>query len=96
MGELTHVGSLSGVLALDNIPEHVHGGVGLDRDTSLHTLLVDVLDQLLGARASSGFLIGGIGRGNGGDSSLVVEAVQIATGLLELTDPFVWLQSEDC
>lgn len=57
---------------------------------------MNVLDQLLGARASGGFLIGGIGRGNGGDGSLVVEAVQIATGILEFTDPFVRLESEYC
>lgn len=74
-GGSTHVWPLRGVFALNNVPQHIHGGIGLDRNASLHTLLVDIFNQLLGACASSGFLIGRFGRGHGGDRSLVVEAV---------------------
>jgi hypothetical protein len=89
--EFTHVRSLRGVFTLKDIPQHINRGIGLDRNTSLHTLFVNVANQLLGACAGGGFFIGGIGRGNGGDRSFVVETVQVATGVLELTNPFVWL-----
>jgi len=89
--ESTHVWLLRGVLALNDIPQHIYRGIGLDRDTSLHTLLMNVANQLLGACPSGGLFICRIGRGNGGDRSLVVEAVQIATGILELADPFMRL-----
>jgi hypothetical protein len=89
--EITHVWSFRGVLALNNIPQHIDGGIGLNRDTSLHTLLVDIADQLLGTGASGRLFICRIGRRDGGNRSLVVEAVEIATGLLKLHDPFMRL-----
>lgn len=52
---------------------------------------MDVFDQLLGVCPGSRLFIGRLGRGNGGDRSLVVKAVQIATGLLKLADPFMRL-----
>ena len=54
---------------------------------------MDILDQLARAGARGGSLVGGIGRGNGRDGRLVVETVQIAAGILELSDPFVRLMS---
>lgn len=93
MGNLamTHVWSFGGVLALNNVPQHIDGGIGLNSDTSLHTLLVDIANQLLGASPSGSFFIRRIGRGDGRNSRLIVEAVKIATGLLKLDDPFMRL-----
>lgn len=88
---MTHVWSFRGVLALNNIPQHIDGGIGLNSNTSLHTLLMNIANQLLGASASGSFFIGGIGRRDGGNSSLIVETVEIATGLLKLADPFMGL-----
>jgi hypothetical protein len=88
---MTYVRSFGGFLALNNIPQHIDGGIGLDRDTSLHTFLVDITNQLLGAGTSGSFFIGRISRGDGGNSRLIVEAVKIATGLLKLPDPFMRL-----
>jgi hypothetical protein len=87
----THVWSFRGVLALNNIPQHIDGGIGFNRDTSLHTLLVDIANQLLGTGTSGRFFISRIGGRDGGNRSLVVEAVEIATGLLKLDDPFMRL-----
>lgn len=88
---MTHVWSFGGVFALNNIPQHIDGGIGLNGDTSLHTLLVDITNQLLGTGTSGSFFIGRIGRGDGGNSRLIVETVKIATGLLKLSDPFMRL-----
>lgn len=90
----TYVGALRDLRALDDVPQHVDGGVGLDGDTGLHALLVDIADQLAGAGAVGGCLVGGIGRGDGGDGCFVVEAVQVAAGLAELADPFVRLRQK--
>jgi hypothetical protein len=88
---LTHVWSLHRVFTLKDIPQHIDRGIGLDCDTSLHTLLVNVANQLLGVCAGGGLFIGRVGRGDGGDCSLVMEAVQIAAGILEFANPFVGL-----
>lgn len=94
---MTHVWSFHGILALDNIPENIDGGIGFNSNTRLHALLVNVADQLLGTGTSGGIFIGGIGRSDRGNSSLVVEAVKVATGLLKFADPFVRLkQSKEC
>lgn len=88
---VTHVWSFGWVLALNNIPQHIDGGIRLNGDTRLHTLLVDITNQLLGASPSGSFFIGRFGRGDRGNSRLIVEAVKIATGLLKLSDPFMRL-----
>jgi len=54
---------------------------------------VDVADELAGAGAAGGGLIGRVGGRDGGDGGLVVEAVEITAGVLELADPAVWLRS---
>jgi hypothetical protein len=87
----THIGTLVLVRAVENVPENVDRGIRLDGNAGLHALLVDIFDQCARAGPLGGGLIGGIGRGDGGDGGLVVEAVQIAAGLLELLDPFVRL-----
>jgi hypothetical protein len=87
----THVWSLVHIGAIEDIPENINGSIGLDGDTGLHALLVDVLDQFARRSAGGGGFVGGIGRGDGGDGGFVVEAVEIAASLLELVDPFVRL-----
>jgi hypothetical protein len=88
----THVWSLSGVFTLKNIPEHIDRCIRLNSNTSLHTLLVNITDQLLGAGTIGSLFIGRVGRGDGGDSRFIVETVKIATGILELANPFMGLQ----
>lgn len=87
----THIGALLLIGALQNIPEHIDRRVRLDRDTGLHALLVDILDQCTRTGGLRGALIGRFGRGDGGDGGLVVEAVQVTAGLLEFLDPFMRL-----
>lgn len=81
---------------VQDVVQDVHGRLGLDSNSGADTEAVDVLDELFRA----GLLVaGGFGRlGVGGiDGSLVVEAVQVAAGLLELLDPFFgyWSPSVD-
>jgi len=52
---------------------------------------VDKPDQFAGARGTSSGVCG-LGAGGGVDGGLVVEAVQIATGLLEFPNPFMRLK----
>ena len=86
----THIWHFFLVWVLKDIPQDINLGAWLDSNTSLHAFVVDELDQLLGrcflVRACRGFF-GSSGR----YSSFVVEAVQIAPCLLELTDPFLRL-----
>lgn len=89
--EETHLWSLTQIRAVEDIPENINGGIGLDGDTGLHALLVDIFDQFARRCAGGGGFVGGIGCGDGGDGSFVVEAVKVTAGLLELVDPFVRL-----
>jgi hypothetical protein len=91
MRSRTHVWSLSRVFALENIPQHIDWCIRLNSNTGLHTLIVNITDQLLGAGPLGSLFIGGVGRGDGGNSCLIVETVEIATGILELANPFVRL-----
>lgn len=50
---------------------------------------MDISDQSLGVGLFVGGLLGALG--GAGKGGLVVEAVQIASGVLELLDPFLWL-----
>jgi hypothetical protein len=52
---------------------------------------VDISDQRLGVGLLVGLLLGTLGVA--GKGSLVVEAVEVASGLLELLDPFLGLMS---
>lgn len=51
---------------------------------------MDVLDELLGVGLPVTRGFGGVG-GGGVDGGFVVEAVEVAAGLLEILDPFLWL-----
>lgn len=51
---------------------------------------MNISDELLGAGLALCSLLGALG--SGGKRSFVVEAVKVATGLLELFDPFLGLQ----
>ena len=76
---------------LQNLPQHVDRSIRLDSDTSEQTVVVDISDQCLGVGLLVGLLLGALGvAGKGG---LVVEAVEVASGLLELLDPFLGLMS---
>lgn len=86
-----HVWSLIELGAIENVPQHVDWSVGLNGDTGLHAFFVDILDQLARAGARGGGLVSGIGRGDGRNGGLVVEAVEVTAGLFELVDPFVRL-----
>lgn len=89
----TYFGSLVQIGTVQNVPQDIHWGIWLDRNTGLHACLVDILDQFAGAGTARGGLVGGIGGGNGGHGSLVVEAVKIAASLLEVGHPFVRLSN---
>jgi len=90
-----HVWPLVQLRAVENVPQYVYRGVRLDGHAGLHALVVDVLNQLAGTGARGRGLVGGIGRGDGRDGRLVVEAVQVAAGLFEILDPFVRLRCFD-
>lgn len=87
---LTHIRDLILCLAVENIVENVDWCARLESNAGSEALVVDVLDEFFGAgllvRGSRGFV--GSGRV---DSSFVVEAVKIASSLLELLDPFLRL-----
>lgn len=85
----THIRLLLSISVLQDIPEYIHRSVGLDGDTSQQPAVVDIPDQLLGAGALLRRLLGALG--GAGEGRLVVEAVQVAAGLLELLDPFLGL-----
>lgn len=89
-GVSTHVRAILLILSGQNIPQHIDGGIGLNGNTGLHAFVVDKPDQLAGARGPGGGVCG-LGAGGGVDGGLVVEAVQIATGLLEFPYPFMRL-----
>lgn len=89
----THVGALVDVFTVEDIPENINGGIRLNCNTGLHTFLVDIFDQFTRTGTGSSGFIGRIGRGDGGDGSFIVEAIEIATGFLELVNPFMRLIS---
>ena len=66
------------------------GSAGFKGNAGSEALVVDVLDEFLG----TGLLVGGSGWFLGGgrvDGGFVVEAVEIASSLLEFLDPFLGL-----
>lgn len=86
---MTYVGSLVLVGILQNLPEYINGSLGLNGNAGEQPLVVDVLDQGLGVGLLVGLVFGVLGVAREG--GLVVEAVEIAAGLLELLDPFLGL-----
>lgn len=85
-----YIGDLILSLTIQDVVQNIDGSTGLESDTGSEALVVDILDELLGA----GLLVG-LGRGffGGGrvDGGFVVETVQVATCVLELLDPLLWL-----
>lgn len=75
---------------VQDIVQDVHRCLRLNSNSGADAEAVDVLDELFraGLLVAGGFGRIGVGRVNGG---LVVEAVQVAAGLLELLDPFLRL-----
>lgn len=91
---MTHVRALRLVLVVQDLPQHVNRGVGLDGDAGLHALLVNVADEFARAGATGGEGVGWAGGGDGVDGRFVVEAVQVAPGLSEVLDPAMGLESQ--
>jgi len=90
---VTHVGALVDVFTVEDIPENINRGIRLNCNTGLHTLLMDIFDQFTRTGTGSSSFISRIGRGDGGDGSFIMEAIEIATGFLELVNPFMRLNS---
>lgn len=87
---LIYIRNLILCFAVEDVVENVDRGTGLEGNAGSQALVVNVLDEFLGA----GLLVGGSGGfvgGGGVDGGFVVEAVEIASGLLEFLDPFLWL-----
>lgn len=89
MSYRAYIGSFLGIRGLENVPKHIDGCVRLNGNACKQSLVVNISDKLLGIGLLIGCLFGRLcGRGKG---SLVVEAVQVAAGVLELFDPFLRL-----
>jgi hypothetical protein len=88
--KITYVGHLVLVRVVQDIIQHVHGSLRLNSNTGTHSLLVDVFDEFLRVCL---LVTCGFGRfGSGGiDGGFVVEAVKVASGFLEILDPFLGL-----
>ena len=76
----THVGLLA--VAVEQREQHIDGGVGLDGDAGLESGGVDLGDECGAGRVRRARRLGG----------LVVEAVQVAAGALEIVEPLLRLQ----
>jgi hypothetical protein len=63
------------ILVFKDIPQDVDGGIGLDGNARLHALVVDIADEFLRARRTSGLFVFRGRSGDGGDGGLVVETV---------------------
>ena len=88
-GEGAYVWPLLLMGALQDVVQHVHVGARLEGDARQQPALVDVVDQLARAGLEVRRLGGGLGgRGVG---RLVVEAVEVAAGGLELLYPLLGL-----
>lgn len=86
----THIRTLLVVLCCQDIPQHIDRGIRLDSNTGLHALVVDKSDEF--ARACrTGRLVGGFSGRGGIDGCFVVEAVEVASGFLEVPNPFMRL-----
>lgn len=85
-----HVGTLGGVGRVEQLVQHVGRRGGLDGDAGQQALVVDVTDQLAGARL--GVRRGRRLLGRAAERRLVVEAVQVAPGRLELLHPLLGLR----
>lgn len=86
----THIRHRILILIIQDIIQHADVRLRLDGDSGAHAEAVDVLDELLGVGLFVAGGFGGVG-GGGVDGGLVVEAVKVAAGLLEVLDPFLWL-----
>lgn len=87
----THVGTLPFLRVLQDVPEDLDGGFWLDGNPGLHPLVVDVADQLSGARPARGRFIGWFGGCDGGDGRFIMKAVEITPGGFKVLDPSLWL-----
>lgn len=85
----TYIRSLLLVGALQELRQHLDARGGLQRDAGQQALVVDVLDQLLGVGLLVARALGALGVAREG--GLVVEAVEVAAGALELLDPLLGL-----
>ena len=86
----TYIGDLFFRLVLQDFPQDVDGSPGLDGDAGEHAVVMNVAHELLRTclRVGVVFRLLRCGRFERG---LVVEAVEVAAGLLEFLDPFLGL-----
>jgi hypothetical protein len=77
-------------LAVQDVVEDIDGGTGLESNTGSEALVVDVLDEFLGASLLVRGCRGLFG-GSRADSGFIVEAVEVTAGVLELLYPFLGL-----
>ena len=88
----TYIRSFLLIFGRQNIPKHIDRGIGFNGNAGLHALLVDKSKQFLWTRRL-GCGISWVGTGDGVDGRLVVEAVEIASGFLEIPNPFMRLMN---
>ena len=86
----THVRPFFYIFSCQNIPEHIDRGIGFNGNAGLHALIVDKPKQFSWT-CRLGCGISRVGTGDGVDGRFVVEAVEIASGFLEIPDPFMRL-----
>jgi uncharacterized protein YodC (DUF2158 family) len=78
------------VRILQDVPQYVYRCAWLDSNSSLHTLAVNEFDQLFRRGFLVRFAFGRLGSG-GIYCSLVMKAVEVAPGLLEVSHPSLGL-----
>lgn len=86
----TYIRPLLLVRALEQLGQHLDARHGLQRDAGQQAAVVDVPDEVLGVGLGVRLALGRLGRAREG--RLVVEAVEVAAGLLEFLDPFFRLR----
>lgn len=94
-GSQTYIRNLVFVGVLEYSPQHVHRRLRLDGNPGGHIVRMDILDHLFGIRPLRDVL-GRILRRCGCHGGFIVEAVEVAAGLLEVFDPLLGLPHVFC
>lgn len=86
----TYIRPFRRILALEQLGQDLDAGHRLEGDAGEQAKAVDVADEVLRVRLRVRLGLGALGRA--GKGRLVVEAVQVTPGVLELLDPFLGLR----
>lgn len=86
----THVRHFLWVLAVKELVQHMHRSLGLDGHACPHPLGVDVSDHFFGVRLLVAVRLWCL-CSCGSNSGLVVEAIEITSGVAECLHPLLWL-----